>query len=59
MAGLKPVIKMGIVPDLRDPFYVSILVWSGCELGWAFYVLCSIFFYFCVFGPGVVLNRCL
>ena len=31
-------------PDLSSFFYVSILDWSGCELGWAFYVL------FCVFG---------
>ena len=39
-------------PDLRDPFYVSILVWSGRELGWAFYV----FLFLCVW-PGVVLNQ--
>uniref|UniRef100_A0A8K9UR98 SOCS box domain-containing protein n=1 Tax=Oncorhynchus mykiss TaxID=8022 RepID=A0A8K9UR98_ONCMY len=31
-----------------DPFYVSILVWSGRELGWAFCVLC--FYDFLCFG---------
>ena len=37
-------------PDLRDPFYVSILVWSGRELGWEFYVLCFYDFLFLCFG---------
>ena len=42
-------------PDLRA-FYVSILVWSGCDLGWAFYVIFSMF---CIslFWPGMVLNQ--
>jgi hypothetical protein len=36
----------------RELFYVSISVWSGCDLGWAFYV-----FVFLCFWPGVVLNQ--
>ena len=43
-------------PDLREPFYVSILVRSGCDLGGY-----SMFFIsmFCVsvFWPDMVLNQ--
>jgi hypothetical protein len=42
-------------PDLRS-FYVSILVWSGCDLGGhsMFKFLC--FLFLCVW-PGMVLNQ--
>jgi hypothetical protein len=51
-------------PDLRDPFNVSFLVWSGRELGWAFYVLCSmISISLCLAGygsqSGTAVYRCL
>ena len=43
-------------PDLSSFFYVSVLVWSGRELGWAFYVLFCMFIFLCV-GPGMVPNQ--
>ena len=53
-------------PELRDPFYVSILGWSGREFGWAFYVLCFyvLCFYFYVLAghgsqSGTAVYRCL
>ena len=54
----------GSRPDLWDPFYVSVLVWSGRDLGWAFYVLCSMFSISLVFGrygsqAGTAIYRCL
>ena len=45
-------------PDLRDPFYVSILVWSGRELyNITYSMFCvSMIFYFYVLA-GMVLNQ--
>ena len=34
-------------PDLSSFFYVSVLVWSGRELGWAFYVFVLGFVFLC------------
>ena len=43
-------------PDLREPFYVSILVWSGCDLGWHSMFFISRF-YVSMFWPGMVFNQ--
>ena len=43
-------------PDLRDPFYVSILVWSGCDLG-GHSMFCFLGFCASMFWPGMVLNQ--
>ena len=42
--------------DLREPIHVSILVWSGCDLGGQskFSFLC---FFISMFWPGMVLNQ--
>ena len=46
-------------PDLREPFNVSIMVWSGCDLGGHFYVLC--FYVLAGYGSqsGTAVYRCL
>ena len=43
-------------PDLREPFYVFILVWSVCDLG-GHSMLCFLFFFISMFWPGMVLNQ--
>ena len=50
-------------PDLSCFFYVSILGWSGRELGWAFYVLFCVCISMCLAWYGsqseAAVNRCL
>jgi hypothetical protein len=42
-------------PDLGDPFYVSIMVWSGCELGVGISMCCvSMMFYLYVLACRVL-----
>ena len=43
-------------PDLREPFYVSILVWAGCDLG-GHSMICFLGFCASRFCLGMVLNQ--
>jgi hypothetical protein len=40
-------------PELREPFYVSILGWSGCGHS----MFCFLCFFISMFWPGMVVNQ--